>query len=143
MRIAIDSWDPGYGSAAADAIDLVPSEGPTDTDAERPLAQWAPIRPADGDTRPAGVVIDGVQRIDARAGGTDDDGLTRQGLCVSVAAGAVRCNAVAEILEVAVDRALIAPVEGADHLVTRHGLWRHVSVAGDEVEVLDRAIGRL
>jgi hypothetical protein len=89
------------------------------------------------------VFVDGVQRIDARAWVTGDDGVTRQGLCVSVAAGAVRCDGVAEVLEIVVDRALVSPVEGADHLVTRHGLWRHVPVADDDVDVLDRAIGRL
>ena len=143
MRIAIDAWDPGYGSGAADALDLVPSEVPTDAGAEVPLERWAPVRvdhvaPWDGV-----VFVDGVQRIDARAWVTGDDGVTRQGLCVSVAAGAVRCNGAAEVLDVVVDRALISPVGGADHLVTRHGVWRHVPVAEDDIEVFDSAIGRL
>ncbi|MEY2430446.1 MAG: hypothetical protein QOC92_171 [Acidimicrobiaceae bacterium] len=143
MRVAIDSWDPGYGSSSADARDLVPSEVPTDPSAEVAIERWAPVR-VDG-TAPwdAVVFVDGVQRIDARAWVTGDDGVTRQGLCVSVAAGAVRCDGVAEVLEIVVDRALVSPVEGADHLVTRHGLWRHVPVADDDVDVLDRAIGRL
>jgi hypothetical protein len=121
----------------------VPSDVPTDTDAEVPLAQWAPIRADHVAPWKAVVFLDGVQRIDARAWVTDDAGVTRQGLCVSVAAGAVRCNAVADVLDVAVDRALVSPVEGADHLSTRHGLWRHVMVADDDLDVLDRAIGRL
>ena len=143
MRIAIDSWDPGYGSGASDALDLVPSDVPTDVGAEVPLERWAPRR-VDGVAPWDGVVfVDGVQRIDARAWVTGDDGVTRQGLCVSVAAGAVRCNGTAEVLDVVVDRALISPVGGADHLVTRHGVWRHVPVAEDDIEVFDRAIGRL
>src|SRR5204862_7673447 len=89
------------------------------------------------------IFVDGVQRIDARAWVTGDDGVTRQGLCVSVAAGAVRCNGTAEVLDVVVDRALISPVGGADPLVTRHGVWRHVPVADDDIEGFDRAIGRL
>ncbi len=32
--------------------------------------------------------------------------------------------------------------KGADHLVTRHGTWRHTSVADDEIEVLERAVAR-
>jgi len=143
MRIAIDSWDPGYGSGASDVLDLVPSDVPTDVGAEVPLERWAPRR-VDGVAPWDGVVfVDGVQRIDARAWVTGDDGVTRQGLCVSVAAGAVRCNGTAEVLDVVVDRALISPVGGADHLVTRHGVWRHVPVAEDDIEVFDRAIGRL
>jgi hypothetical protein len=143
MRVAIDSWDPGYGSGASDARDLVPSDVPTDPNAEVAIERWAPIRPAHVDPWDAVVFVDGVQRIDARAWVTGDDGITRQGLCVSVAAGAVRCDGVAEVLDIVVDRALVSPVEGADHLVTRHGVWRHVPIAGDDIEVLDRAIGRL
>jgi hypothetical protein len=143
MRVAIDSWDPGYGTGAADARELVQSEVPTDASAEVPLDRWAPIRVDSTAPWKAVVFVDGVQRIDARAWVTGDDGVTRQGLCVSVAAGAVHCDGVAEILEVVVDRALVSPVEGADHLVTRHGVWRHVPVADDDLMVLDQAIGRL
>lgn len=143
MRVAIDSWDPGYGSSSSDARDLVPSQVPTDPSAEVPLDRWAPVRVDTTAPWAAVVFVDGVQRIDARAWVTGDDGVTRQGLCVSVAAGAVRCDGIAEVLEVVVDRALVSPVEGADHLVTRHGLWRHVPVADDDVDVLDRAIGRI
>jgi len=140
-RIAIDAWDPGYGTGAADPSALVPSDVPTDTDVEVPLREWRPKRP----TAPAWdavIFLDGVQRIDARAWVTGDDGLTRQGLCATVAAGAVRCDGIAEVLDVVVDRILAAPAEGADHLVTRHGTWRHTNVAGDEIEVLERAVAR-
>lgn len=144
MRIAIDAWDPGYGvSSSDDVLDLVPSDVPTDANAEVPLADWAPRSVDRVEPWHAVVFVDGVQRVDARAWVTGDDGVTRQGLCVSVAAGAVRCDGVAEVLDVVVDRALVSPVEGADHLVTRHGIWRHVPVAGDDIEVFDRAIGRL
>lgn len=143
MRVAIDSWDPGYGSSSSDARELVPSEVPTDADAEVRLSQWAPMSAEGVAPWHTVVFVDGVQRIDARAWVTGDDGVTRQGLCVSVAAGAVHCDGIAEILEVVVDRALISPVEGADHLVTRHGVWRHVPVADDDPHVFDQAIGRL
>jgi hypothetical protein len=88
------------------------------------------------------VFVDGVQRIDARAWVTGDDGITRQGLCASVAAGAVHCDGVAEVLDVVVDRILAAPVEGADHVVTRHGTWRHTAVADDELDKLELAVSR-
>jgi hypothetical protein len=140
-RIAIDAWDPGYGTGAADPTALVPSDVPTDTDVEVPLRDWRPRRPS-GAAWDAVIFLDGVQRIDARAWVTGDDGRTRQGLCASVAAGAVRCDGVAQVLDVLVDRILAAPAEGADHLVTRHGTWRHTSVADDEIEVLERAVAR-
>jgi hypothetical protein len=141
MRVAIDAWDPGYGTGAADASALVPSDVPTDTDVEVPLRSWAPRRP-EVPAWDTVVFVDGVQRIDARAWVTGDDGVTRQGLCASVAAGAVRCDGVAEVLDVVVDRVLVAPT-GGDHLVTRHGTWRHVTVAGDEAEVIERAVARV
>ncbi len=140
-RIAIDAWDPGYGTGAADPTALVPSDVPTDTDVEVPLRDWRPRRPS-GAAWDAVIFLDGVQRIDARAWVTGDDGRTRQGLCASVAAGAVRCDGVAEVLDVLVDRILATPAEGADHLVTRHGTWRHTSVADEEIEVLERAVAR-
>ncbi|HEV3227823.1 MAG TPA: hypothetical protein VGZ52_13340 [Acidimicrobiales bacterium] len=143
MRVAIDAWDPGYGAGAADARALVPSEVPTDPNAEVPIERWAPRRAHDAPPWESVVFVDGVQRIDARAWVTGDDGITRQGLCVSVAAGAVRCDGRAEVLDIMVDRALVSPVEGADHLVTRHGVWRHVPVADDDIDVLDKAIARL
>jgi hypothetical protein len=144
MRVAIDAWDPGYGSAVADAEALLPSSVPTDVDVEVPLARWSPLD-ADGDamTWPSIVFVDGVQRVDARAWITGDDGRAYQGLCVSVGAGAVRCNGAADVLDVLVDRALVVPAEGAEHLVTRHGTWRLVPVASDDPLVLERAIGRL
>jgi hypothetical protein len=140
-RIAIDAWDPGYGTGAADPSALVPSDVPTDVDVEVPLRSWRPQHPdvASWDTV---IFLDGVQRIDARAWVTGGDGVTRLGLCASVAAGAVRCDGVAEVLDVVVDRILAAPAEGADHLVTRHGTWRHARVADDEIEVLERAVAR-
>jgi hypothetical protein len=143
MRIAIDSWDPAYGSAVADQRELEQSDVPTDPSAEVPIERWAPIAADNCASWDSVVFVDGVQRIDAHAWVTGDDGITRQGLCVSVAAGAVRCDGAAEVLDVVVDRALVSPVQGADHLVTRHGVWRQVPVAGDDLEVLDRAIGKL
>jgi hypothetical protein len=140
-RVAIDAWDPGYGTGAADPSALVPSDVPTDTDVEVPLRDWSPKRPSVA-AWDAVIFLDGVQRIDARAWVTGDDGLTRQGLCATVAAGAVRCDGVADVLDVVVDRILAAPAQGADHLVTRHGTWRHTSVADDEIEVLERAVAR-
>src|SRR5262249_9848213 len=140
-RIAIDAWDPAYGTGAADPSALVPSDVPTDTDVEVPLRDWGPKRPS-ATAWDAVVFLDGVQRIDARAWVTGDDGLTRQGLCATVAAGAVRCDGVADVLDVVVDRILAAPAAGADHLITKHGTWRHTSVADDEIEVLRRAVAR-
>ena len=144
MRVAIDTWDPGYGSATANDEALLPSDVPTDIGCEVPIESWAPRDP-DPTLAPwdSIVFVDGVQRVDARAWVTDDAGLTRQGLCVTVGAGAVQCNGAAELLEVLVDRALVSPAHGADHLVTKHGTWRLVTVTDDDPLVFEQAIRRL
>ncbi len=140
--VAIDPWDPAYGYAA-NAGALVDSEVPTDIDVELAEADWAPLAPDPSVPRwPAVVFVDGVQRADAIAWVTGADGVTHQGRCVSVAAGAVRCDGRAVVIEARTARVLVAPETGAGDLVTRHGTWRHMAVVSDDPLVLDRAVAR-
>ena len=44
VRLAIDAWDPSYGSGTEGST-LVPSEVPVDIDAEVEVAEWAPSLP--------------------------------------------------------------------------------------------------
>jgi len=144
MQIAIDAWDPSYGTAGGDLDSLIDSDVPTNVDLEVPLPDWAPRDAAAGTVPWESVVfVDGVQRIDAHAWVTAGDGSAHQGRCVSVAAGAVRCNGLAELLDMRVDRALVAPADGADHLVTKHGTWRLEAIANDDPKLFDRAIGKV
>jgi hypothetical protein len=109
VQVAIESWDPAYGAAAAEAA-LVESPVVTDLDVEVPAAAWAPRRPAPS-TSPAGSVlfVDGVRRIDARVWLTGDDGASSQGICASYAAGAVLSTRDrAEVVDARVGRGVFA-----------------------------------
>jgi hypothetical protein len=153
VRVAIESWDPGYGAAAAEAA-LVESPVVTDLDVEVPEAYWSPRRPAPG-TAPAGSVlfVDGVRRIDARVWLTADDGTSAQGICASYAAGAVLCSGGrAEVVDARVGRGVFArATDGFESIdaavgkvVMRFGA---VAVATDQIDKLSirlqEELGRL
>jgi hypothetical protein len=142
VRLAIDAWDPSYGTGT-DGAALVASEVPVDVDAEVPIGEWAPRRPADGVAAWGSVVfVDGVRRVDARAWVTDDNGVTRQGICASYAAGAVRSNGVAAVAHAEVRRGMFCPPSGADDVVTKHGTFVLRATADDDPDTLSLALQR-
>lgn len=132
VRLAVESWAPGFGSPV-DPGELEPVPGQVDVDAEMPAASWEPLRPQ---AAPTGDVlfIDGVRRVDARVWITSDAG-TRPGLCVSYAAGTVRCDGAARVETVEVRRALLSTA-GAPEIVTAAGRWRPLAAGGDDPETL-------
>lgn len=140
MKLAIDAWDPSYGTGTEGSV-VEPSEVPVDVDAEVPIAGWSPRRPAPSAERWESVVfVDGVRRVEARAWVTDERGATRQGICASYGAGAVRSNGAASVAIAEVRRGLFAPAEGADDVVTAHGTYVHRKTANDEPETLSIAL---
>lgn len=142
MRLAIDAWDPSYGTGTEGSA-LVPSEVPVDIDAEVPVREWAPRWPAPAVARwPSVVFVDGVRRVEARAWITDDRGITRQGICASYAAGAVRCNGAASVAVAEVRRGFFAPAEGADDVRTDHGTFELRATTGDDPDTLSLALQR-
>lgn len=142
MRLAIDGWDPSYGSGMEGSA-LVPSEVPVDLDAEVPLAEWGPRAPAPGAAPWSDVLfVDGVRRVEARAWVTDERGTTRQGICASYAAGAVRSNGHAEVVLAEVRRGLFCQAEGADDIATRHGTYVLRATPADDPDTLSLALQR-
>jgi hypothetical protein len=120
---------------------LVPSDVPVDLDAEVALADWAPRRPAPGAAPWSDVLfVDGVRRVEARAWITDERGVTRQGICASYAAGAVRSNGRAEVVQAEVRRGLFCRAEGADDVVTRHGTYVLRATPEDDPDTLSLAL---
>lgn len=129
MKLAVDAWDPAYGSG------FEPAEGPSgqsgvkiDASVETPVADWRPREPRTDDVRPPGSVllVDGVRRMDAGVWVTGDDGGTHRGVAVSFAAGVVRCDlrrGVAEIGRTAIRRGLFTPSPSATEVV--NGLVRY------------------
>ncbi|MPZ50116.1 MAG: hypothetical protein GEU75_12610 [Dehalococcoidia bacterium] len=109
MRFAVESWAPDYGSplelAEAGEND---ARGQADVSVEVAAANWQPIRPEATPARTV-VFVDGVQQMDARLWMNDDEGPSRMGVCVSLAAGTVLCNTSATVELVKVRRVAIGP----------------------------------
>ena len=142
MKLAIDAWDPSYGSGTEGSA-LVPSDVPVDIAAEVPVGEWAPRSPVPA-TRPwpSVLFVDGIRRVEARAWITDGHGVTRQGICASYAAGAVRSNGVATVALVEVRRGMFCCAEGADDVVTDHGTFVLRATPADDPDTLSLALQR-
>nr|WP_190255348.1 hypothetical protein [Dactylosporangium sucinum] len=115
----VDAWDPAYG-IAFEATDgpggpQAQSSAQIQADVELPEAAWRPIDAAAG-VRPPGTVliVDGVQRVDARVWLTDDEGTTHPGVAASYAAGVVRCDldrGAAQVATTRIERGLFTPLD--------------------------------
>ncbi len=135
MRFAVESWSPEYGTAA-DQAQLDEATAEVDVAVEVPAEQWAPRWPADGSPAPEQILfVDGVRRIDAQVW-FDDGGITRSGVCASVAAGSVLCEGgEARVNDVQVVRGFFARSSPhAGPIATRHGEYRYFPVADDGPE---------
>src|SRR6201989_284547 len=113
MRMFVEAWEPGYGTAM-DLAEDGPAQRSTaalDTDLELPADEWRPLLPGPGTTAPSVVhVVDGVRRIDARVWLETDD-QTYPGIAASYAAGVVRCDlraGVAELVRAKIERGLFS-----------------------------------
>lgn len=136
MRFSVESWAPEYGSPTDDGV-LAPGDTPVDITVEVPAADWAP-RSASPDVRPAASVlfVDGVLRVDARVWVTGDDGIDRQGLCGSYAAGAVHCDARAALTAAEVRHGLFTAAPGAAPIDTAHARFDVRPVVGEQTDQL-------
>jgi hypothetical protein len=123
-RFFVDPWDPGYGSALAEAaaeLDrLNDSSADLKADVELPAAGWRPLDPPPGAAAPDPVfVVDGVRRIDARVWIDDPASPAPQlGVAASWGAGVVRLDGAAEVVTAQVRRALFTAAPGAADIVT-------------------------
>lgn len=118
----VDPWDPGYGVARGDELDGRESSARLDVDVELPASSWRPISPADGPLPGSVLFLDGVRRIDARVWVHEEGPEPLPGVIASLAAGLVRCDGAAQIVDVAVDRGLYA--ESGGDIETRHARYR-------------------
>jgi hypothetical protein len=139
VKFAVETWAPEYGASVDEAGPEAASE-PVDLAVEVAPAGWAPIAAAGGPPEGPVRFVDGVRRIEARVWITGADGLVRQGICASYAAGVVVCDGRAAIESAMVRRALFAPVEGAGPVVTSHGTFVHQPVAADGPDHLSVAL---
>jgi hypothetical protein len=124
VKLHVDAWDPAYGlsfEATETAGPQAQSSARIEPDTELPAAAWRPIDPPPG-LRPPGTVliVDGVQRIDARIWITDDAGTTHPGVAASYAAGVVRCDldrGAAQVATTRIERGLFTPLEDLPPIV--------------------------
>lgn len=135
MKFAVESWAPEYG-ISADESQLLEAAGNVDVTVEVALADWGPLSPPAGTMLPARLLfVDGVRRIDARVW-YDDNGITRAGVCASVAAGSVSCaDSKATINEACVGRGFFAKSSAsAGPISTKHGAYEYFPCPGDTPE---------
>ncbi|MDH3678694.1 MAG: hypothetical protein OEV40_01965 [Acidimicrobiia bacterium] len=132
MRFTVESWDPAYGSSTDDT-GLDPAKQTVDVSVEVPADAWAPIAPDPGGAPSSVLFIDGVRRIDTRVWIAEGE-LSRPGLCATVAAGAVRCEAGSAVVEaVVVERGLYTAADDASPIRTRTcGTYALRPVHGDD-----------
>jgi hypothetical protein len=112
VKFSVDPWDVEYGTS----VELAESEsaGRIVTDVEMPAGEWRPVDAPSGVTADCILFVDGVRRIDARVW-IDGD---QPGICASYAAGVVRCDGRAEIVDIAVGRGMFSTAPTAADIVT-------------------------
>ena len=118
MNFSVDPWDVEYGTSSE--IDAE-SAGTVNVEVEMPAGSWRGLDAPGAAARPETVFfVDGVRRIDARVWIDGDS----PGICASYAAGAVRCDGRAEVVDIAVARGMFSTASTAADIVTRHAATR-------------------
>ncbi len=141
MRFVVEQWAPDYGSSVSSGA-LEESQATVDVSVELTAEHWRPLRPAPTATAPAELAfVDGVRRVEARVWVTDggDDlhrASARLGICASYAAGVVRCNGDATVVDAEVQRSLFCDGPELAPIVTRHGRFGVRQVASGSPDAL-------
>jgi hypothetical protein len=129
MSLTIDPWDPAYG-VSVELDELEASSGEVELDIELVAGDWAPV-PAPSLATPAVVLfVDGVRRVEAHVWIEGPDGSVESGICASYAAGAIRCDGDARLVDAEVGRALISASGHVADLETSAGCFCATLAAG-------------
>lgn len=120
MRFSVETWSPEYGAPME--AEMEESTVAVDVGVEVAADAWRPLEVA---TSPVSeiVFVDGVRRIDANVWIDDGGELPAYGVCATYAAGAVRCNGSAEVIDALVERSVFTAARTADPIETRHGRY--------------------
>jgi hypothetical protein len=143
VRFAVDPWDPAYGASLES--EMTQSEATVVADVEVAPADWAPRRPAPNTPEPPAIVfVDGVRRLEARTWIETDSGADAlPGIFASYAAGAVRCDGTARIVETRVGRGVFAPTTSLADVVTAHGQFDAYPTRDASLESMTYAVHEL
>ncbi|MQA05693.1 MAG: hypothetical protein GEV07_24240 [Streptosporangiales bacterium] len=141
MQVHVDTWDPSYGTGF-EATDEADSDALRDVAVELPAESWQPLTPAPECRAPRTVLfVDGVRRIDANVWLVDGDTVSA-GLCASYAAGVVRCDHEARLVEHTVRRGLFTTgvVDGLEVAGTSGVRYPQHTTAKDDPDALRMAV---
>ena len=147
MKYVVEQWAPDHGSPMEPGA-LEESQASVDVSVEVPADDWRPLSPGPQASVPADMAfVDGVRRVEARVWVTDGSNQPHQGICASYAAGVVRCNGAATVVDAAVRRSLFCDGPDLEPIETRHGRFgvrRVVTGSPDALSLgLQAAMGEL
>jgi hypothetical protein len=133
MRYSVAQWSPEYGMPRdTDLVDATPR---VDPGVEVPLQEWRGIVP-DVDAAEDVVFVDGVRRVDANLWIDQPAARPALGLAATYAAGVVRSNGRAELVDARVERGVFTAAAGATDIVTMHGTYGIKATKGSSPEEL-------
>ena len=134
MNFSVDPWDVEYGTSSE--LDAE-SAGTVNVDVEMPAGSWRAVdASATAALAETVLFVDGVRRIDARVWIDGDS----PGICASYAAGAVRCDGRAEVVDIAVARGMFSTAATAADIVTRHAAYPARMAASNDIAGLMLAV---
>lgn len=133
MRFTVAQWAPEYGMPSEPELEDASSN--VNAAVEFGLEAWRAILP---DSEPVHDVlfVDGVRRVDANLWIDQPTGRPALGLAASYAAGAVRSNGSARIVDTRVDRGLFTSASPTAAIITRHGEYGVRATTGQSPEEL-------
>lgn len=133
MRYSVAQWSPEYGTPRD--TDLEDATAQVEAGIEIPVREWRAITP-DVDPADDVVFVDGVRRVDANLWIEQPGGRPVLGLAATYAAGVVRSNGEAELVDARVERGVFTAAAGAADVVTRHGTYGVRATKGSAPEEL-------
>lgn len=133
MRYTVSQWSAEYGMPANP--DLEDASDKIDAGVELRPEEWRGILP---DSPPVSdlLFVDGVRRVDASVWIDQTNGRPALGLVATYAAGAVRSNSHARLVDAQVERGLFTSAAGAADIITRHGTYAVKATKGASPEEL-------
>lgn len=133
MKYTVAQWSPEYGLPADP--DLEDASERVEVGVEIPAGEWRSLLP---EAEPVDDVlfVDGVRRVDANLWIEQGEGRPALGLAATYAAGAVRSNGTARIVDARVDRGLFTAAAGAIDIDTTCGVYAVRATSGSTPEEL-------
>lgn len=133
MRFSVAQWSPEYGLPIDP--DLEDASDRVEPSIELPMSEWRGLMP---DVAPVDdlLFVDGVRRVDANLWIEQPQGRPVLGLAATYAAGAVRSNGTAQVVDCQVERGLFTGAAGAADVVTTSGTYGVKATKGNTPEEL-------